>query len=195
MQSNQPRVVGLNDLGQLTVRANVAFAVRCAQRIRPCFQLPENHPRRREHMAAIDSAIGVAAAFCQGQALDPGRAAAAAELAEAIAEATYQTTNYAAFGAVRAAEAAAHAEAWVRNPSSSEAIQIVAAAFGAARVLAANADMFSHNTVADALYADMEKLQTLGPGACEELGPPIDPTEEGPLGPLWPAGVPLCFRG
>ena len=46
MKTNQPRVVGLNDLGQLTMRANVAFAVRCAQRIRPCFEIPADAPRR-----------------------------------------------------------------------------------------------------------------------------------------------------
>jgi hypothetical protein len=103
MESAQPRVVGLNDLGQLTMRSNVAFAVRCAQRIRPCFNLPTDAPRRREQMATVDRAIRVAAAFCQGLPLEAGQAAAAARAACLVAEGTSAVACYAGYGAVRAA--------------------------------------------------------------------------------------------
>src|SRR5262245_29043462 len=118
MKSNQPRAVTLNDLGRLTLRANVAFAVRCAHRMRPIFQLPADAPRRREQIAAVDAAIRVAAAYCQGHTLEPGRTAAAARAAAVVAEETCEDTSFAGYAAVRAAEAAANAEEHVRNPSN-----------------------------------------------------------------------------
>jgi hypothetical protein len=193
MSGQSSRAVGLNDLGQISMRANVAFAVRCAQRMRPCFQLSPDSQRHQEQTAIVDRAIRVAAGFCAGLPAEPGAAARVARAAEAVAEATYDTTNFAGFAALRAAEAAAHAEACVRSPSDESALEMVAAAFGAARVLAANADMFALEAVADALYADVEKLRSLTPGSSDVLGPPVDPSENGPLGPLWPAGAPACF--
>jgi hypothetical protein len=195
MSSSQPRSVGLNDLGQLTMRANVAFAVRCAQRARPRFKLAPNAPRRHDQLLAVDRAIRIATMFCQGLVGEPGQASAAAHAASRVAEATCEFTGYAGYGAVRAAEAAAHAEECIRNPAGASPMRVVAAAFGAARVLAANADMFAIQTIADALYADMEKLINLAHGTCESLGPPVDPSESGPLGPLWAAGTPPCFAG
>jgi hypothetical protein len=193
METNQPRTVGLNDLGQLTLRANVAFAVRCAQRMRPCFKLPSDAPRRREQMAAVDGAIRVAAAFCRGLPGEPGRAAAAARVAGVVAEETSEVTGYAGYAAVRAAEAAANAEEVVRNPSDNDAIEVVAAAFGAGRVLAANTGAFTLDLVVAALYADVETLKSMGHGSCLDLGAPVDPSESGPLGSLWPAGTPVWF--
>lgn len=195
MKSNQPRVVALNDLGQLTLRANVAFAVRCAQRIRPCFQLPADAPRRREQLAAVDGAIRVAAAFCRGLPPEAGRAAAAARVAGVVAEETCEFTSFAGYAAVRAAEAAAFAEEVVHNPSDSGRMEVVAAAFGAARVVAANGDAFTLDLVAAALYADVAKLLSLAHGTCEDLGSPVDPSESGPLGPLWPDGTPAWCAG
>jgi hypothetical protein len=193
MQTNQPRPVGLNDLAELTLRANVAFAVRCAQRLRPCFVLPADAPRRHEQTAAVDAAIRVAAAFCQGQPVEVGRAAAAVRLAAVVAAETCEFTGFAGYAAVRAAEAAACAEEVVSNPSGSDITTVVAAAFGAGRVLAANADAFALDLVVAALYADMENLRRLAPGGSEDLGPPVDPSESGPLGSLWPTGTPTCF--
>jgi len=194
MKTNPPRVVGLNDLGQLTMRANVAFAVRCAQRIRPCFSVPAG-PRQREQVAAVDRAIRVAAAFCQGVPAEAGQAAAAARVAEMAAEENGEHTCYAGYAAVRAAEAAANAEEYLLNATDGGMIEIVAAAFGAGRVLAANVDSFGLDLVVAALYADLEKLVSLAQGTCEDLGTAFDPSETGPLGPLWPAGTPACFAG
>jgi len=193
MKSNQPRAVALSDLARLTLRANVAIAVRCAQRIRPCFEPPADAPRRREQMAAVDGAIRVAAAFCRGLPGEAGRAAAAARVAGVVAEETCTFTRFAGYAAVRAAEAAAYAEEVVRNPNDSGITEVVAAAFGAGRVVAANADAGTLDLVVAALHADVEKLLSLAHGTSEDLGPPFDPSESGPLGPLWPAGTPACF--
>jgi hypothetical protein len=193
MESNQTREVGLNDLGQLSLRANVAFAVRCAQRIRPRFNLPADAPSRREKLAAVDRAIRVAAAYCEGLPMEPGQAEAALRMAAAVANESDEITSYAGYGAVRAAEAAIHAEEFVRHPGDSRIMEVVAAAFGAGRVLAANAGAFSSDLVVAALYADLVKLMSLSQGHCQQLGPPIDPAETGPLGTLWPAGAPAWF--
>ena len=84
MKSNQSRGIELRDMGQLTLRANVVFAVRCAQRLRPCFKIPADASRRREKLAGTDGAIrvvaGAAAANLDGparQALDVAAVAAA----------------------------------------------------------------------------------------------------------------------
>ena len=191
MKKDQTRGVALGDLAQLTLRANVAFAVRCALRLRPCFDLPADAPGRLEQMAALDGAIRVALAFCRGLPGEAGRAIAAARLAAVVAEDTCEATNFAGFAAVRAAEAAANAEEFVRNPSDAGIMEVVAAAFGAGRVVAANADAFTLDLVASALRGDVDRLRSLAPGASKELGVAIDPAEDGPLGPLWPAGAPI----
>jgi hypothetical protein len=193
MNTNEPRVVGLSDLGQLTLRGNVAFAVRCARRMRPCFKLPADAPRRRLQMVAVDGAIRVAAAFCQGLPVEPGQAAAAARAAGVVADETCEFTQFAGYAAVRAAEAAANAEEVERDRSNSRVIEVVAAAFGAGRVLSANTDPSTLDLVVAALHTDLQKLLSLGHGTCEDLGPPVDPSEGGPLGPLWPAGTPAWF--
>ena len=61
----QLRTVGLGDLGQLPLRANVAFAVRCALRVRPWLKLPAPVPTTMEQMDLLDRAIELAVAFCQ----------------------------------------------------------------------------------------------------------------------------------
>ncbi len=193
MQSDPPRAIGLHDLARLTLRANVAFAVRCAQRLRPCFALPADAPRRREQTAAVDGAIRVAAAFCRGVPVETGRIAAAAEVAAVVAEDTCEFTHFAGYAALRAAEAAAYAEAAAKNPADANVTEVVAAAFGAGRVLAANADALTLDLVVAALRADVEVLLSLACDANGDLGPPVDPSESGPLGPLWPTGAPGCF--
>jgi hypothetical protein len=195
MNSEQPRTISLSDLAQMTLRGNVAFAVRCAERLRPCFELPADAPRRREQIAAVDAAIRVAAAFCRGLPVEAGRAAAAAKLAGVVAEETCESTRFAGYAAVRAAAAAAHAEEYVHGKSDSSISEVVAAAFGAGRVLAGNSDLFTQDLILAALFADMENLVSLAKGASQDLGPPIDPSESGPLGSLWPAGTPAWFGG
>lgn len=190
MKNDRPRAVGLSDLGGLTLRANVAFAVRCAQRLRPCFKLAADAPGRREKLAAVDGAIRVASAFCQGFPGEAGRAAAAAQRARLVAEETGPDTRFAAFAAVRAAEAVAQAEEFIRTQADFNATEVVAAAFGASRVLSANADADTLDLVMAALVADATSLRSRAHGSCLQLGPSVDPSDRGPLGPLWPNGTP-----
>jgi hypothetical protein len=193
-ESDQVRPIGLNELGQITLRGNVAFAVRCAERMRPCFKVPADAERKREKTAAVEAAIRIANAFCRGLPLEPGRAAVAVRPAIEAAEETGEDTCWAAYAAVRAVEAVAHAERVTNNRSDDDVTEVIAAAFGAGRVVAANVDSFSLNQVVEALRADVDKLLRLAGGSAERLGPEIDPSENGPLGALWPAGIPLCYQ-
>jgi hypothetical protein len=193
MNSDPPRAVGLADLGQLPMRANVAFAMRCALRVMPWFKIPATAPKRREQIAAINNAMAVAEAFCMGVPMEAGRAAVAVERAAVVAEETCSFTCFASYGPVRAAEAAARAEECVRNEPDASVTEVVAAAFGAGRVLAANADVSTMDLIVGALAADVEKLRKLAHGTCADLGPPIDPSEKGPLGSLWPGGIPSWY--
>ena len=58
--------------------------------------------------------------------------------------------------------------------------------------MAVNVESFEMGLVVAALHADLTALRALAPRG-DGLGAPIDPSELGPLGPLWPAGTPTCF--
>ena len=44
-----------------------------------------------------------------------------------------------------------------------------------------------------AAASDLDRLSALNPGEPDTLGAPIDPSKAGPLGPLWPQGVPQWY--
>jgi hypothetical protein len=185
MLKQRPQEVGLHELGQLTLRANVAYAVRCARRIRPCFTLPAETPQRQEQTAAVDSAIRLAEDFCRTLPSASGPASSAARTAGEVAEATCTFTRFAGYAAMHAVEAAAFATEAARAPEDHLLHQVVAASYAAGRVVTSNADRFTLDIVLAALRHDLETLLTLSHGTLEELGEPIDPSEGGPLGPLW----------
>jgi len=188
MKANPPRAVGLGDLGQLTLRANVAFAVRCAMRVRPWLRLSA------AQLEAMDAAIEIAVAFCRGFTQEAGQAVAVAGRAAVVAEETCTFTRFASYGPVRAAEAVVRAEECVRKDPGHSATEVVAAAFGAGRVLAANADESDTELIVAALSADAAKLRSLSKGTCVDLGSSFDPTEAGPLGVLWAGGAPPWYE-
>jgi hypothetical protein len=163
--------------------------------MRPCFQLPADAPHRGQQIAAVDAAIRTAEAFCRGLPGETGRAAEAVRVASNVAEETCEFTRFAGYAAVHAAAAAAHAEEAVRNSSDFLMNEVVAAAFGAGRVVVANADNFTRDLVLTVLRSDVEKLLSLAHGTIEGLGSAIDPSEKGPLGPLWPDGTPAWCAG
>jgi hypothetical protein len=74
--------------------------------------------------------------------------------------------------------ALAGAEAFAKGAADARAAHAAAAAARAARA---------------ATSRDLDRLIALNPGAPDALGAPIDPSEAGPLGPLWPQGVPEWY--
>ena len=74
--------------------------------------------------------------------------------------------------------AAAAAADWAANAAAAADWAAAAAARADARAAAAS---------------DLDRLIALNPGEPDALGAPIDPSEAGPLGPLWPQGVPEWY--
>src|SRR5271157_4842354 len=193
-----------DQLAKLPLRAIVAFAVRCARRVQPLGRVLTEY-----RQVEVDDAIAIAEGFARGgkavhaagaaaRAVDAARAAAAkaaadsdwvdaddAEAAAAWADAT-----------ARAADAAACA---ARAANAARAADIAAADAAAAR---ADADADAAEDTAHAAWntgraasrtaarGDLQQLLALELGRPGTLGKPIDPAEDGPLGPLWPNAAP-----
>lgn len=181
-----------DDLKRLPLLAIVAYAVRCARRALP---VVDAVPSFATHGAAVKQAIFFVERFCAGEDLnvapDAGeRAATAAGRAAAVAQsfAGGPALALAAGAAQAAAQAAAAVEdSWADPASAVRAVR--AATYAAGRAGRAVAPDRSA-AVNAAARADYDRLLGLNPGTYPELGQPIDPTENGPLGPLWPEGPP-----
>jgi hypothetical protein len=171
------------ELKDLPFRGIVAYAARCAMRVRPLSALGQQE--------AVDDAIAVAVAFCRGDAFAAAEAATFAEAADSVAaeEAAFAgAAEDEGAGAARAAAFAAFAAA--------DAFTDAAAAFAVARAgarAAARAAAFAGAADARAADADLGALIGLMLGQPGEIGDAIDPTENGPLGALWPQGEPPWF--
>lgn len=187
MHSPPPEVT-MQDLGKLSLRATVAFAVRCVRRLLPLLKAdPESS---RAVRLSVQTALLVASNFARGgeQGTDPGEAAQEAyDSADDIAPEEGQFVVYAAG---HAASAAAHALQAAQQSSPTSALETVAAAWGAYRVLQTYATgrvPFTQVLLADVLplaRRDYEKLVGLNLGRFAELGLPVETTDEGPLGSL-----------
>ncbi len=222
------------DLRALSLRAIVAYAVRCAERVQPLFKSDSE-----KHIAAVAEAIAVAQGFVRSKKIAAANAAAAAArtashaaydpayyAANAYAANAYaaaitashaaEATHYAANAynaAIASAEAAARAaydpdydaadDARIADDAA-EATQnaeaAARAAYDAARA-AANLTIASAEAAARAAAnamaaarADCIRLREISGQQHGELGDPIDLSENGPLGPLWPEGPPEWFE-
>ena len=159
-------------LAQLPHHAVVAFAARCARRVQPL-----THVLPQQGRDVIDRALASAEAFAKG--------AAAARADDARADARADAAWVAARADARA-DAADVAAAWAAWDTNADA-----AAAAAAAAWAAHAANWADARAAAA--SDLDRLSALNPGEPDALGAPIDPSEAGPLGPLWPQGVPEWY--
>jgi hypothetical protein len=172
-------------LAQLPHHAVVAFAARCARRVQPL-----THALPQQGRDAIDRAIASAKAFAKGTA------AAAADDAAARADAARADAARADAEAAVAAKAAVAARAGADVAWADAADVARADAAGDAAAWAADAALVAGAAAADeaaawaAASSDLERLIALKRGEPDTLGAPIDQSESGPLGPLWPQGMP-----
>jgi hypothetical protein len=194
-----------DDLKKLPLRAIVAFAARCARRVERLALPPDDHPEQEKWAAAIAEALRVAEDFARGLPC-PTIESAVREVEAGQAAAQGDLTRENAYAAVvRAAHAAAcaiHVLAVREEPEEKRLVSggpplhplthladLTAdlAALGAftAAVDAAEA-VASTNDFTTWASEDYRKLLRLGLGRYPEAGQPIDPSPEGPLGPLWP---------
>jgi hypothetical protein len=98
----------VDDLKQLPLQAQVAFAARCARRVQNLAQLPEGHPGRERLQNAVEAALAAAEAYASGST---------APLADSVVEEVDASRVVA--GAPRVAEAAATAASEAARAASS----------------------------------------------------------------------------
>ncbi len=202
------RLPTVMDLRALSLRAKVAYAARCAERVRPSWRWDDYR-----HVAAVAEAVAIAWRYAEGKHVRSGDAAMAAIAAgrAVIAAITAEAANYGAKAArvadatraaARAAEAAAKAAAAgdevttdaeaARFARAARVARVTRAAETAGRAAAeaAEAAAYGATVLAAAARADCDRLRAISGEQCSELGDPIDLSENGPLGPLWPEGPP-----
>ncbi len=184
------------DLRRLPFRAVAAFSARCARRVQPLFRLSPGHPDESFYRLVIETAIRLAEDYAAGAAVDPGDAAETASVADQCALDSDGVDHLA--GAIAhisccaskvAFSAASGDLAYAPDTSevAAEVASIAAEAYSSAARAAAGAG--GDEWLATALLAacrDIETLHTLGLGNPGTHGQAIDPSEDGPLGPLWP---------
>jgi hypothetical protein len=178
------------ELKQIPLRALVAYAARCARRLHLLFDARIVDP---EYRANVEQPIQIAERFARGDvgsgdaawqsAMAAGDAAVAA--AKAIGDGDLEAVANASLEAAKTAMAALEADLAGKTEHSgyADAIERVVA-LGSAEAAWAAVAVWA--TAVAAAWADYEKLLNLDLGAFPELGQPIDPSESGQLGPLWP---------
>ena len=167
-----------DDLKRLPLLAIVAYTVRGAMRVQPLYRLAWGITDFAKHEAAVEQAISVAVRFCLGDDVRAVVDAACNGAFSAAGAASHEAAKAAALAASRAA--------------ANAAIKSVGRLTNRAAI---NADAVC---VADAqgergVRTDYDRLLELNLGDYPDLGDPIDPTETGPLGALWPEGAPEWF--
>src|SRR5512135_3211581 len=197
-----------DQLAQLPLRAIVAFAVRCARRVQPL-----GHVLTEYRPVEVEDAIASAEGFARGgkAVRAAGAAARAANAARAAARAVDAARAAAAKAAADSdwvdADDAEAADAWAEAPvRAADAAACAARAANAARAAdraaadasAAGADADTaraawdtgRDAARDAARGDLYRLRALDLGRPGTMGKPIDPAEQGPLGPLWTDAAP-----
>jgi hypothetical protein len=197
------------DMKKLPLRAIVAFGVRCARRVESLALPPDGHPEAERGRAAVAGALALAEDFARGLPCPTADAAVRAiEACGELAEGDLTRENaYAAV--VRAAHAAATALHGIAM--SDEPVQRRLVSGGPpldplpphlADISADLAALDAYTAAVDAADAvgytdgftvavgeDYKKLLALRLGEYPGAGQPIEPSPEGPLGPLWPEGA------
>ena len=190
-----PELPTEEDLKKLPLGAIVAYAARCARRVQPLYARAVGIAELPKHEATVEGAISLAEEFCLSHVVGAAAYDAAYDARTAAHAADAKEAAHAAAGAARAAAYAFDLPkcAVYDRPvyASRVATEAADAALAAARAAAqASADAAA---VLAAARADFDRLLARNQGAYPELGQPLDPTESGPLGPLWPAGPPQWF--
>ena len=176
-------------LRRLPLRAQVAFAARCARRVQPLATRLSDDPANHE---AVERAIRVAEQLARGDRVTPVEAESAYEGARDAVRAAWDagdpTASRARDAAAYAAQAASYAS---QGPRLGPAANASRAAFYAYNDSSDAANVVKARAAFDAAASsNLTKLARLKLGAFPKLGDPIDPSESGPLGPLWPKGAP-----
>ena len=190
------------DLKKLPLRAIVALAVRCAQRVEHMALLPEDHPENPRCRAAVDAALRAAEDFARGRPC-PSIESVVREIeaCRAIGEGAFvhDMAMAAVIWAAHAAATALRALALRGEPPEAHGFgaakpnpfphlanitaDLAAGDVFTAAVEAAVAVGFADEFIKGAMQ-DYQALLKLGLGCYPKAGEPIDTSSAGPLGKL-----------
>ena len=175
-----------NTLKMLPLRALVAFAARCAQRVSPYFYLPSGHFEAHVAEEAVRQAGSISLEFVNGSLLDPRVAHATEEAVVrallAVSEGESPDTKAAlscnaAYAAINATVIAMDS---VKAPSrATEGSKVIAAA-----VTALEAALVVDLDIRHKVIRDFQILNRLSLGRFPDWGRGFDASEKGTLGPL-----------
>jgi hypothetical protein len=163
----------------LPIRGVVAIAARCARWGRPLYRLPVDVPDRDRHERAVDNAIKIAEQYATGIAVSKrvtSRAASKVTEATTVAEAASGSSS-----------AMCAASAYFALSAASAASDDLFAASASATAASSAALKAAPSPVP--VNADLAALRNYSEKMTDPVGP-VDPSEFGPLGPLWPDGTP-----
>ena len=192
------------DLKKLPLRAIVAFAARCARRVEPLSQFPADHPQREARRMAIDDAIRLAEEISRGsacatvepvvQALEATQTISGDGIAcqcAAAAAAAAARTAASVWHVLNRGESERDAKRWTNTPEARSFLAHLAdvtselVALDAFTAAVESADAIAHDDVfVHGAVHDYERLLGLHLGTYPQAGQPIDPSRDGPLGPL-----------
>jgi hypothetical protein len=193
------------DMKKLPLRAIVALGARCARRVERLALPPDDHPENERCRSAVGDALRVAEDFARGlpcpslesvvREIEACRALGEGAFVHDIAMAAVVQAARAAATALRAldlrgepAERHLFGSAPGANPfpqlADVTADQAARDAFTAA--VEAAAAIGHTDQVMRGAIEDYEKLLKLDLGNYPQAGQPIDPSSQGPLGPLGP---------
>lgn len=173
-------------LKNLPLRALVAFAARCAQRVSPYFYLPAGHLEAQEAEEAVKQASRISLDFVNGSLLDPRVAHAAEEsvvralLAVSEGECPDTKAALSCNAAYAAINATVLALGSVKAPSrATEGSKVIAAT-----VTALEAALVVDLDIRHKVIRDFQILNRLSLGRFPDWGRGFDGSERGTLGPL-----------
>jgi hypothetical protein len=176
-------------LRRLPLRAQLAFAARCARRVQPLATRVPDDPAKHE---AVERAIHVAEQLARGDRVTQAEAGSAYDGARDAARSAWDggdpTASRARDAAAYTAQAASHVRPGSRLGPAADASRAAFYAYNDSGD-AANA-VEARATFDAAASSDLTQLARLKLGTSPNLGAAIDPSESGPLGPLWPKGAP-----
>jgi hypothetical protein len=193
------------DMKKLPLRAIVALSARCARRVEQQARLPDDHPESARCRTAVANAIGLAEDFAKGLPCSSLESVVReAEACRAVVEAEF-VRDIAMAAAVQAAHAAAtalHALELRGEPAERHLFGSASGANPFPHLADVTADLAARDAFTSAVEAtaaightdhfmkgaieDYEKLLRLDLGSYPQAGNPIDPSSNGPLGPLEP---------
>jgi hypothetical protein len=195
----------VEDLKKLPLRAIVALAARCARRVEHLAQLPQGHPQHESRRAAVEAALCMAESYAAGSSAPPEESVLAAIEATRCAAngpAGNEDATIAVFEAAKAAAAASRLTEH-REPGKNEPFELQTAetrkflgswatftaelaalsAFTAAVEAFASVG-YQNEAFVSAAVCDYNKLVRLELGHYPEEGAAVDPSPNGPLGPV-----------